>query len=194
MGKFEYLFILSLVCLFACSDETRENPPLKGDYFLLANPWKFYFVDADGKSMFRLKAGAILPVTGMEIPDYPEIVPADFVSGQSGEYTYKHNRVGYDDEKELYYWQTSVPGNFWVTQSRFFVRFDRNDIDTVRVLFKFTPGEAVGGNGVGVIVREMYYNDRLIIKNDDYASEEGILIQKTGKSKKDYPQNQESDF
>lgn len=178
MGKFEYLFILSLVCLFACSGETRENPPFKGDYFLMANPWKFYFVDADGKSMLRLKAGAILPVTGMEVPDYPEIVPADFVSGQSGEYTYKHNSVGYDDEKGLYYWTTSVPGNFWVTQSRFFVRFDRNDIDTVRVLFKFTPGEAVGGNGIGVTVREMYYNDRLIVKNDDYASDEGILIQK----------------
>ena len=52
------LFLLSLVCLFACKDETRENPPLKGDAFWLANPWKFYFVDAEGKSVLRLKAGA----------------------------------------------------------------------------------------------------------------------------------------
>jgi len=51
------LFLLSLVCLFACKDETRENPPLKGDAFWLANPWKFYFVDAEGKSVLRLKAG-----------------------------------------------------------------------------------------------------------------------------------------
>ena len=47
------LFLLSLVCLFACKDETRENPPLKGDAFWLANPWKFYFVDAEGKSVLR---------------------------------------------------------------------------------------------------------------------------------------------
>lgn len=67
------LFLLSLVCLFACKDETRENPPLKGDAFWLANPWKFYFVDAEGKSVLRLKAGAVLPLTGMEVPGDPEV-------------------------------------------------------------------------------------------------------------------------
>ncbi len=69
------LFLLSLVCLFACKDETRENPPLKGDAFWLANPWKFYFVDAEGKSVLRLKAGAVLPLTGMEVPGDPEVIP-----------------------------------------------------------------------------------------------------------------------
>ena len=103
------LFLLSLVCLFACKDETRENPPLKGDAFWLANPWKFYFVDAEGKSVLRLKAGAVLPLTGMEVPGDPEVIPTDFVPDRSGEYNYKHNSVGYDHEKGLYYWRTSVP-------------------------------------------------------------------------------------
>ena len=172
------LFLLSLVCLFACKDETRENPPLKGDAFWLANPWKFYFVDAEGKSVLRLKAGAVLPLTGMEVPGDPEVIPTDFVPDRSGEYNYKHNSVGYDHEKGLYYWRTSVPGNIGVTPSRFYVRFDRNDVDTVRVLFKFTSGTAVGGDGIEVSVREMYYNDRLIIKNSDYSREEGIVIMK----------------
>ena len=88
------LFLLSLVCLFACKDETRENPPLKGDAFWLANPWKFYFEDAEGKSVLRLKAGAVLPLTGMEVPGDPEVIPADFVPDRSGEYNYKHNSVG----------------------------------------------------------------------------------------------------
>ena len=88
------------------------------------------------------------------------------------------NSVGYDHEKGLYYWRTSVPGNIGVTPSRFYVRFDRNDVDTVRVLFKFTSGAAVGGDGIEVSVREMYYNDRLIIKNSDYSREEGIVIMK----------------
>ena len=96
----------------------------------------------------------------------------------AGEYNYKHNSVGYDHEKGLYYWRTSVPGNIGVTPSRFYVRFDRNDVDTVRVLFKFTSGAAVGGDGIEVSVREMYYNDRLIIKNSDYSREEGIVIMK----------------
>ena len=112
------LFLLSLVCLFACKDETRENPPLKGDAFWLANPWKFYFVDAEGKSVLRLKAGAVLPLTGMEVPGDPEVIPTDFVPDRSGEYNYKHNSVGYDHEKGLYYWRTSVPGNIWVTPSQ----------------------------------------------------------------------------
>ena len=172
------LFLLSLVCLFACKDETRENPPLKGDAFWLANPWKFYFVDAEGKSVLRLKAGAVLPLTGMEVPGDPEVIPADFVPDRSGEYNYKHNSVGYDHEKGLYYWRTSVPGNIWVTPSRFYVRFDRNDVDTVRVLFKFTSDASVWGDGIEVSVREMYYNDRLIIKNSDYSREEGIVIMK----------------
>lgn len=94
------LFLLSLVCLFACKDETRENPPLKGDAFWLANPWKFYFVDAEGKSVLRLKAGAVLPLTGMEVPGDPEVIPTDFVPDRSGEYNYKHNSVGYDHEKD----------------------------------------------------------------------------------------------
>ena len=178
MRRVGCLFILSLVCLFACRDETRENPPLKGDSFLLANPWKFYFVDAERKSVFRLKAGAVLPLSGMEVPDDPEVIPADFIPGQSQEYSYKQNSVGYDNEKGLYYWRTSIPGNIWVTPSRFYVRFDRNDVDTVRVFFKFTPGAAAGGDGIEVTVREMYYNDRLIIKNGDYTSEEGIVIKK----------------
>ena len=160
------LFLLSLVCLFACKDETRENPPLKGDAFWLANPWKFYFVDAEGKSVLRLKAGAVLPLTGMEVPGDPEVIPADFVPDRSGEYNYKHNSVGYDHEKGLYYWRTSVPGNIGVTPSRFYVRFDRNDVDTVRVLFKFTSGAAVGGDGIEVSVREQHcrrHDDAVVI-------------------------------
>ena len=43
---------------------------------------------------------------------------------------------------------------------------------------KFTSGAAVGGDGIEVSVREMYYNDRLIIKNSDYSREEGIVIMK----------------
>ncbi|MFR3329500.1 MAG: hypothetical protein ACLTSL_04980 [Odoribacter splanchnicus] len=85
------LLLLSLVCLFACKDETRENPPLKGDAFGLANPWKFYFVDAEGKSVLRLKAGAVLPLTGREVPGNPEVISADFVPGQAQEYSYKQN-------------------------------------------------------------------------------------------------------
>ena len=49
------LFLLSLVCLFACKDETRENPPLKGDAFWLANPWKFYF-EYDGEKVKNAKS------------------------------------------------------------------------------------------------------------------------------------------
>lgn len=97
----------------------------------MANPWKFYFADAEGKSVLRLKAGAVLPLTA---PGDPEVIPADFVPGQSQEYSYKHNSVGYDDEKGL-------------------------TIDEL-------PS------------REMYYNDRLIIKNGDYSQEEGIVIMK----------------
>ena len=38
--------------------------------------------------------------------------------------------------------------------------------------------EGIGGDGIEVSVREMYYNDRLIIKNSDYSREEGIVIMK----------------
>ena len=44
--------------------------------------------------------------------------------------------------------------------------------------FQITSGAAVGGDGIEVSVREMYYNDRLIIKNSDYSREEGIVIMK----------------
>ena len=79
---------------------------------------RVYFVDAEGKSVLRLKAGAVLPLTGMEVPGDPEVIPADFVPDRSGEYNYKHNSVGYDHEKGLYYWRTSVPGNRHTSDNR----------------------------------------------------------------------------
>ena len=74
--KVFYLFIL--ICLsFSCKDETRENPPLKGDCFLLGNPWKFYFVDKERKSIIGLKAGQILPTTEIQPSPYfrPSTIP-----------------------------------------------------------------------------------------------------------------------
>jgi len=100
------------------------------------------------------------------------------VTGRTSSPLAGNERIGLLNRDHVNRRRTSVPGNIWVTPSRFYVRFDRDDVDTVRVLFKFTSGAAVGGDGIEVSVREMYYNDRLIIKNSDYSREEGIVIMK----------------
>lgn len=179
MVKFAYIFLL-MGMLWACKDETRENPPLKGNYFTRANPWKFYFVDAEGKSAIRLKPGAVLPTTDLRDGGAFEqaFVPEDFPETNIS-YLYNHNSndVMYDADKGLYYWKTLIPGNEYVTNSEFYVHFNRTDIDTVRVKFKFIYDGVVGGSFVADIT-EMYYNEILVIKNDDYVSEEGIFIRK----------------
>lgn len=172
--------ILLLGIILACKDETRENPPLAGSYFIRANPWKFYFVKEDGNSAIGLQPGAALPTTEM-LPDgefRQAYVPEDYEEGEVAYlYNGNSNRVGYDQEKGLYWWSTSVPGNEYVTESEFYVHFNRTDIDTVRVKFKFTYGEVDGGDMYAEIA-ELYYNGTLVIKNDDYIDSDGIRIKK----------------
>lgn len=178
------LFILIILCfiLATCQDETRENPPIQGHQVLAANPWQFYFVDAEGKSAINLNPGAVLPTTDFNRTTgfQQEFVPENFDEAAHDHYYLYNgnsNSIGYNEEKGLYYWMTTIPGYEYSTQNEFYVHFNQTDTDTLRVKFKFIYEGVIGGDKV-VQVTELYYNGKLIIKNDNYSSPEGIIIKK----------------
>lgn len=177
-------FILILLCfiLTACQDETRENPPMRGHAFIAANPWLFYFVDGEGKSAIGLQPGAALPTTELERNNgfQQEFVPDHFnEAAHDQHYLYNGNcnSIGYNANKGLYYWMTTIPGNEYQTRNEVYVHFNQTDVDTLRVKFRFIYDDVIGGD-MAVEVSELYYNGKLIIKNGNYALPEGIIIKK----------------
>lgn len=179
MVRWFYIALLSAL-LLACKDETRENPPLQGNYFLRANPWKFYFLDEEGKSAIAMIAGAPLPTTenGTSANYKPFYLPGHFEEGAAS-YSYNDglNSVGYNAERGLYYWTTYIPGYENIKESEIYVHFSASDIDTLRVKFRFLHGDIDGGDTF-VEIAELYYNNTLVIKNDGYADPAGIFIEK----------------
>lgn len=176
--KLLHLLILIGLCL-SCKDETRENPPLKGDYFIRGNPWKFYFTDQEGNSAIKLKPGAILPTTDtQQANEFQQAFVPDNYEENATPYTYNgnFNNVGFDQEKGLYYWMTGIPGNNYITDNEFYVHYNRMDTDTIRVKFRFS-NEGDFADPLATIT-ELYYNENLVIKNDNYISGDGIFIQK----------------
>lgn len=182
--KCRFMKLLYVICgllmLWACQDETRENPPLKGNYFLRANPWKFYFVDGEGKSVLSMRPGSVLPTTDFQREDgfQQGYIPEDYLEdSRSYLYNGNSNSVGFDAGKGLYYWMTTVPGYEYVKENEFYVHFNRTDIDTVRVKFRFITEGVIGGD-MWAGITEMYYNGVLVIRNDESISGEGILVRK----------------
>ena len=177
--KVFYLFIV--ICLsFSCKDETRENPPLKGDCFLLGNPWKFYFVDKERKSIIGLKAGQILPTTEIQPSPYfrPSTIPEGYENnGKSYFYNGNANTIGFEPETGLYFWTTVIPGYEYLTNHSFYIHFNHTDIDTVEVKFRFQYEDVYGGDFTAQ-VKELRYNGTLVIKNNEYMDKAGIYIQK----------------
>lgn len=174
-----YLFIF-IGLLFSCKDETRENPPLKGDYFVQSNLWKFYFVDEEGNSKIHLKAGQILPTTEMQPSVYfrPSIIPEGYKdNGESYLYNENANSIGFDPETGLYFWTTAIPGYQYLTAHTFYVHFNHTDIDTIDVKFQFLYENITGGDFTTQI-KELRYNGTLVVKNNQYMNKDGIYIQK----------------
>lgn len=89
--------------LWDCKNETRDNTPLIGNYYTQANPYKFYFVNEEGKDMLKLISGAELPTTLFDFTESTMsfVFPED--SGVSNHYSYNNlcNSVGYDSEQGL---------------------------------------------------------------------------------------------
>ena len=178
------LSILIILCfiLANCQDETRENPPLKGYQISVPNSWQFYFVNEEGKSAINLNPGAVLPTTDLDrttgfqqefVPDHFDETAHDHFYLYNG----NHNSIGYDEEKGLYYWKTTIPGYEYSTQNEFYVHFNQTDTDTLRAKFKFISEGVIGGDKIPQVT-ELYYNGKLIIKNGNYSSPEGIIIKK----------------
>jgi len=182
--KFIGIVGLLVMCL-ACQDETRENPPLRGNYFVQGNPWKFYFVNEEGRDILSLLPGSKLPTSYLEYYNGEktlEILPEEGLSYPLDYYSYNgnHNYIGYDADKGMHYWSTSLEGYIWVPDHEFYVGITLSDQDTIRVHYEFDTESCIGGD-VCPDPRQVYYNGKMVIRNGEYLNgKEGIVIVKTG--------------
>lgn len=162
MKKGWYVYLALIV--WACSGETRENPPIPGYSFTQGNPWEFHFIDGADRDLLSIETGAKLPVSTLELPASPYIIPEGYIEGLGNYFGGLSNQARFDERVGYVAWTTSLPGIVWIPETEFYIVFDKLDADTIRVVRTFDTEGCVGGD-VCPEIQQVYYNGIQIVKD-----------------------------
>jgi hypothetical protein len=175
------LYILLIFALIGCKKEKEKQNDdgwlsaiPGGGYFIMANTIRLYYIDENSNGIIKPDKSETLPYTywnGIK----PSVIkiPEDY---KGGLYNGNRNSLTYDPEEKLYYGSTYLQGDKSKANYTFYISC-AGELDRFDVNYSYKPGEAIGGDGIGVRMDQLRINN-VVVANDENKFDRKIFIKK----------------